>query len=411
MRAEASSYPVVVGGHICLDLIPDIAGGPFRLAPGKLLEIGRSKLATGGAVANTGVALHRLGVDVKLMGKVGDDFFGEAVLSLLRSQGEALADDMIVAGGEPTSYSIVISPPGTDRMFLHCTGANDTFAAADASAEALAGAGLFHFGYPPLMRSMYENGGAELAVLMKRAKEAGATTSLDMASPDPDGKAADVDWRALLAAALPHVDLFLPSVEEILYMLRREQFEELKGKYGDDVLPHIGSGLLGELAEELLGMGAAVVVLKLGDQGLYMRSAEREERLLEAGRCRPAEPADWLGRELYVPCFGVEVAGTTGAGDSTIAGFLSGFIKGLGPEEVMLAAAGVGACSVERPDATSGIPSWQQVLERMSRGWAQHRPVMELAGYVETVSGGGVFYRGGSDRQSIMGGGAQHVVE
>lgn len=397
MTAEAT-YPVVVAGHICLDLIPEIAGSSFRLAPGKLLEIGRTELATGGAVANTGLALHRLGINARLMGKVGGDFYGDAILSLLRQHGAALADGMIVARDEATSYSIVISPPDTDRMFLHCTGANDTFTAADVGMEALEEAGLFHFGYPPLMRRMFENGGEELAELMKRAKAAGATTSLDMARPDPDGSAAGVDWRALLSAALPYVDVFLPSAEEIMYMLHRERYEALRESSGDDMLRHIGAGLLRELSGELLEMGAAIVVLKLGEHGLYVRTTAEEKRLLEAGRCRPANEEAWIGRELYAPCFKVKVAGTTGAGDSTIAGFLTAVMKGLEPESAIIAAVGVGACSVERPDATSGIPRWEDARRRIKGGMEQYRPIIALDGFAEVGVDDAAVYRGSADR-------------
>ena len=45
-----------------------------------------------------GVALHRLGLSVGLMGKVGDDIFGRAILELFAAQG-ASTDDMIVAAG------------------------------------------------------------------------------------------------------------------------------------------------------------------------------------------------------------------------------------------------------------------------------------------------------------------------
>ena len=66
---------------------------------------------------------------------------------------------MIVSDPEVTSYTIVISPPGHDRSFLHCPGANETFTAADVPYEQLAGVRLFHFGYPPLMPRMYADGG------------------------------------------------------------------------------------------------------------------------------------------------------------------------------------------------------------------------------------------------------------
>jgi sugar/nucleoside kinase (ribokinase family) len=351
------------------------------MASGKLVNIGPSVISTGGAVANTGIALHKLGIDVKLMGKVGDDWYGDVILSLLRKEHEALADDMIVAKGEHSSYSIVISPPQTDRMFLHCTGSNDTLSEHEVAAAALQQAAIFHFGYPPLMRRMYEHEGAELAALFHRAKAAGAVTSLDMARPDPDSPAGEADWRKILAAVLPHVDLFFPSVEEILYMTKRETYKELQAKYGDDgPIEHVGIELLRELALELIDWGAAVVVLKLGEHGLYMRSSGSAERMERTGHDRLLSDEEWLNRELYAPCYNVEVAGTTGAGDCTIAGFLAGLIRGLRPDEVMLGAVAVGAYNVEQYDATSGIPNWEQVQSRIRSGWEQRLPHIRLKG-------------------------------
>ena len=54
---------VVVAGHICLDIIPTFAqraGGVAELFnPGALIEVGPVVLSTGGAVSNTGLALHK----------------------------------------------------------------------------------------------------------------------------------------------------------------------------------------------------------------------------------------------------------------------------------------------------------------------------------------------------------------
>src|ERR1700712_5211070 len=132
MAASISDSPaeVVVAGHICLDVIP-VLHGPANIEPGRLLEIGPAEMSTGGAVPNTGLTLHRLGVPVRLMAKVGDDLFGSAVLEALQARDPELAASMVVGAGETTSYSIVISPPGVDRCFLHCSGANDTFTADD----------------------------------------------------------------------------------------------------------------------------------------------------------------------------------------------------------------------------------------------------------------------------------------
>jgi sugar/nucleoside kinase (ribokinase family) len=64
---------VVVAGHVCIDIIPEI-GRDFELLPGRLVEIGTAVTATGGAVSNTGVALHLLGIPATLMGKVSSRF-------------------------------------------------------------------------------------------------------------------------------------------------------------------------------------------------------------------------------------------------------------------------------------------------------------------------------------------------
>ena len=81
-----------------------------------------------------------------------------------------LADGMLIAAGEHSSYTLIFSSPGVDRAFLHYPGPNDTFCAADVSDEALTGARIFHFGYPPLMRRMFLDAGSELATLFRRAR-------------------------------------------------------------------------------------------------------------------------------------------------------------------------------------------------------------------------------------------------
>jgi sugar/nucleoside kinase (ribokinase family) len=370
---------IVVAGHICLDIILTFAGCKGRvdefLVPGKLVNVGPPVLSTGGAVSNAGLALYRLGVPTRLMGKVGDDLFGRAILDILRGYDRALADGMLVVSGEHSSYSIIISPPGVDRIILHCPGANDTFGADDVAYEKLASARVFHFGYPPIMRRMFVDGGQALATMMRRVKEQGLTTSLDMAKPDPDSQAGRADWPALLARVLPYVDLFLPSLDEILFMLDRPRFERMPQSAGS-----LDSALLGELSERLLQLGAAVVVLKLGDQGLYMRTTHDTERLAALGRGAPQDLSLWKGRELHAPCFQVNVVGTTGSGDCTIAGFLAGLLHELPPEDVMTSAVAVGACSVERADATSGVPSWSAVQERIRSGWERHERRMKDEG-------------------------------
>jgi len=374
----------IVAGHICLDVIPSFGGkdraASPQLLPGQLIDVGPAVVTTGGVVSNTGIALHRLGVPTKLMGKVGDDWFGQAILASLRQYGDRLASGMIVEPNGHSSYSIVLNPPNVDRIFLHCTGTNDTFAAADVKAELLGDAKLFHFGYPPLMRSMYADEGAELAALLSMVKGNGLTVSLDMAWPDPASEAGRADWRSILAKALPSVDVFLPSFEEIRFMLRREQAA------GD---APASDELLSSMADELLEMGVAIVVIKLGEHGLYVKTTSDRKRIGAMGRCaaRIASDDSWIGRELWIPCYEVEVVGTTGAGDCTIAGFLAGLLNGAPLEQALHVAVGVGACNVERTDATSGVPSWDAVRDRIAAGWAQKPMPPHWTGWAEDRAG------------------------
>ena len=379
------SHPqVVVAGHICLDVIPTFTQRANRLdeliVPGKLVMVGPALMATGGAVSNTGLALHRLGAPARLMGKIGDDLFGHAILEVIRRHDPALTGGMIVDPAAQSSYTVVISPPGIDRSFLHCPGANDTFAASDVPLDRLADAAIFHFGYPTLMRRMYADDGVELAALFRRVKGAGPTTSLDMAMVDPDSDAGRVNWPLLLERVLPSVDLFLPSVEEILFMLDRPRFDALAAPGGiAGIVPQVDGQLLAALADRLIALGAAVVALKMGEQGIYLRTSADAARLADLGRLSLG-PA-WCGRELIVPAFRAQVVGTTGAGDCAIAGFLTGLLGDLSPAAVLAAAAAVGACNVEQADAVSGVPAWSAVQSRVAAGWPRRPMTLAIPGW------------------------------
>jgi sugar/nucleoside kinase (ribokinase family) len=201
--------------------------------------------------------------------------------------------------------------------------------------------------------------------------------------PDPASAAGRADWDAILRATLPFVDVFLPSIEEILYMLRRDTYEELCAaarRRGSDVLALVTPAMLYDVSSQLLDMGGKIVGLKLGDRGFYLRTGGRAA-LERMGRAAPAQPAVWADRELWSPCFRVEVAGTVGSGDATIAGFLASLLRGLSPEAALTAAVAVGACNVEAPDALSGLRSWEETMARVAAGWPRHPLTLDAPGW------------------------------
>jgi len=127
-------------------------------------------------------------------------------------------------------------------------------------------------------------------------------------------------------------------------------------------------------------MGVKIVVLKLGERGLYLRTAS-PAALEQWGRGRIRYPDEWADKELWAPCFMVNVVGTTGAGDATIAGFLSAFLRSMSPEQAATMAVAVGACNVEAADALSGIRSWEETLARIAGGWARRALRIEAPGW------------------------------
>lgn len=361
---------VVAAGHLCLDIIPAFRQVVTHLEPGKLIEVGAATIAAGGGVANVGQALLKLGVDTTLIGKVGDDAFGTMLEEVLLP---GAARGLIRAAGESTSYSVVLSLPGVDRIFLHHAGCNDTFAPSDVDLDLVANADVFYFGYPPLLRRTYEDGGEALANLLEKVRSFGVATVLDLSLPDASSEAGRTDWRGFLERVLPHTDFLMPSAQEVCAMLDVEEPAEVAS--------------LEPIAQTLLAMGANVVVLKLGARGLYLRSRQVRRSLPDA--------AAWSERELWSPVFEADVQGTTGAGDATIAGVVAAMLRGGSPEACVAFGAAVGGTSVESLDAVASIPSHEEVVARLERGWRRVAHEIDPNDWESSAEG---VYRGRHDR-------------
>ncbi len=371
---EERQSKIIVAGHVCLDITPVFSGQEGNslgeiFSPGKLLQMKQAEVHTGGCVANTGLAMKLLGADVSLMGKVGADEFG-SIIKRIFSEHHA-GQGLIAVSEESTSYSVILAPPGIDRIFLHNPGANDTFCADDIPDKSLEGCALFHFGYPTLMRRMYEEEGKELLRIFRKAKDAGAATSLDFAMVNEDTDAGRACWEKILEKVLPSVDFFVPSVEELCFMLDKERFVQWQQRAcGRDITEILDAGRdVRPLADRCMELGAKVLLIKCGSTGMYYRTACRETLLAISDRIK-LQVEEWENQEGFEKSYRPDrVLSGSGAGDTSIAAFLVSMLNGRSLQQAVRLAAAAGASCVASYDALSGLRSLDELEARIEAGW------------------------------------------
>lgn len=303
-------FNIVVAGHVCADLTPRLPLG-VGMIPGHLYDVGGLEINPGGCIVNVGRVLHGLDASPRLSGVVGDDDLGEIVIRNMDAVGLDTSD-ISRTDAIGTSYSIVIEPAGMNRSFWHHTGANNTFTGAQVDLE---GSDLLHVGYPPLVPGLVTGGGAPLLELLRRARAADITTSLDLAVVDQNSAIGQLDWHGILGAALAEVDVFSPSIDDLTSALETGPVstrEELLA-----------------LADDMLESGVAVVLLSAGEDGLLIRTAGAE-RLARGGRVLQQLADDWADATVWEPARQIErVTTTNGAGDSASAALLYGLAKSM----------------------------------------------------------------------------------
>lgn len=343
-------YDIVVAGHICLDLCPAFeTNQPQDLStlfrPGRLINMDGVTISTGGAVSNTGFALSKMGLRVLPAAKIGDDPFGVLIADIAEKE---TGSRITMQRGVRSSYSIVLSPPGIDRIILHDPAGNNEFSADDIDYSAVAQAGFFHYGYPPVMRRIYQDGGCELVRLFASAKEAGAVTSMDMSLPDAESESGQVDWVSVLARVLPYVDLFMPSAEEALYMLDRPEYERVA---------HGGAlnfSAIRALGKKILGMGAKLALIKCGIHGIYIKTS-------------PLMSGSFRSKEIFQPSYvAAHFKSALGSGDTAIAGFVAAMVNGHSLIDCARIACASGALCCTTYDAISAIRPIEEIIRTIS---------------------------------------------
>lgn len=372
---EAENKKIVVAGLVCVDVTPQFPEKKEKdlyelLQPGKVVGTKGITISAGGAVANTGLGIAKLGGSVHLMTKIGNDFLGEFLEREFKKY--PISSTVLHTDQGSTSYSIVLAVPGYDRIFLHDTGCNDCFSFRELDDREIREACIYHFGYPQSMRTFYQNNGTELIEMYRHVKALGTATSLDMAIADPEGEAGHIDWCSVVKEVIPYVDIFLPSIEELSCGIDPKGFLELNKKAAEQnksFAEAVPREYVKEQADRLIDWGGKIVLIKCGTQGMFLKTAS-QNALREIGGGLAKNIENWGDREIFMPCFEPErVRSGTGAGDVSIAAFLLAMQRKYSLKRCVELAAAAGASCVASYDALSNIPQLEELDHKIERGW------------------------------------------
>ncbi|MDI7276144.1 MAG: sugar kinase [Anaerolineae bacterium] len=304
---------------LCLGImVADVVALPVSGLPpkGTLATVERMELHTGGCAVNTGISLARLGLRTAVMGKVGQDGFGDYVIGVLKGHGIDVRG-VVRDSHHNTSGTMVMVDRDGERTFIHYVGANGAVREEDVDYDLVRRARILHIAGHNLMPGF---DGEVAGRVLQRARAAGVLTSLDTAW-DFSGR-----WLQLIAPCLGHLDLFVPSIEEARQIAGREE--------------------PADVAAFFLDRGIRTVALKMGSQGCYVRTREEEVRL---------------------PAYPVNAIDATGAGDAFAGGFLAGVALGWDLARTARLANAVGALCVTAVGATAGVRSLEETIAFMEQ--------------------------------------------
>ena len=142
----------------------------------------------------------------------------------------------------------------------------------DINYEAIADARLFHFGYPPLLKQFFINQGEQLIEMYSKINKMGIVSSLDFSLPDPESESGKTNWLEIMQKTLPFVDIFVPSVEELICIMSPEKYAAIQSALpkDKDIIEAIPVGLITEIGMRVIDSGVKILLVKAGKQGVYL---------------------------------------------------------------------------------------------------------------------------------------------
>lgn len=311
-------WDVSVLGDVNPDLILSRVQG--KPAPGLERIVEDALLTIGGSSSIFATILARLGLRVRLIGKVGDDWFGRFMLEALSRAG---VDATAVRVCPDVRTGVTVSISGKhERMLLTFQGAVASLTAEEVSSEPLFNARHLHVGSFYLQPKLQP----AIPLLFRQAVARGLSTSLDPGH-DPHESWAGIE------EALPWTDILLVNEQEAHQIASR--VANARAKVRDAKT----AGLV------LAGRVRRMVAVKRGGKGALGILPD--------------------GRTIRCPAYQVEVVDTTGAGDAFDAGFVFQWLQGAPLDRCLSFASACGAIATTYLGGTSGFPELKGVLSFM----------------------------------------------
>ena len=283
---------IAVVGSNMMDLITYVNRMPLR---GETIEAPTFEMGHGGKGANQAIAAARLGSEVAMVTRVGDDAFADATIANFERNGID-ASHVLRTPGRSSGVAPIFVEPSGENSILIVKGANADLSAADVDAAAplLAGCQLILMQMEVPVETVYHT--------VRVAKTLGVPTLLN-----PAPAAADLD-----AARLADLAFLTPNETELATLTGLPVNSEAEAEAA---------------ARTLIARGIGTVVVTMGGRGAL---------LVDAGGARHNAPVK------------VEPVDTTGAGDAFIGAFAHFHTEGLPVFEALGEAAKYAADSITR---------------------------------------------------------------
>lgn len=307
---------VVVVGSFVVGVTVRLPRAPL---PGETLSGDLFDLGPGGKGINLAVSVHRLGADVDVVAKVGEDQFADIAEELLRKEGIA-TNHLIRERGEQTGVGLVYldAKTGENTIGLY-PGANRRLTGEDVVSR------LACVPWPQILTGQLEVPWETVRAAFAYGRRIGARTMLN---PAP-------------ARELPRE---LLAVTDILTPNRNEIFQSL----GRPVPAKTSTAEIISAARELMSRGVRSIVVTLGSDGALVFDDSEEPELLPP---YPVTPVD-----------------TVGAGDAFNGGLAFRLAHGSSLSEAARFGAACGALATRRVGVIDALPRVHEVARLMSTG-------------------------------------------